>query len=80
MSFAGVCVRSCFTFGLAFVVLKLCGVIDWSWWWVTSPCWGLVLLCAVLYMIVGILVCHCSQKYTDPEFMAWRRKSFSLGR
>ncbi len=20
-----------------FVALKLCGVIDWSWWWVLSP-------------------------------------------
>ena len=26
--------------GVAFVVLKLCGVIDWSWWWVTAPFWG----------------------------------------
>ena len=24
---------------LAFIVLKLCGVIDWSWWWVLSPFW-----------------------------------------
>ena len=24
---------------LIFLVLKLCGVIDWSWWWVTSPLW-----------------------------------------
>lgn len=23
--------------GIVFVVLKLCGVIDWSWWWVVSP-------------------------------------------
>lgn len=22
---------------IAFIVLKLCGVIDWSWWWVLSP-------------------------------------------
>lgn len=26
--------------GVAFVVLKLCGVINWSWWWVTAPFWG----------------------------------------
>ena len=25
--------------GVAFVVLKLTGVIDWSWWWVTLPFW-----------------------------------------
>ena len=35
---------------VAFVVLKLCKVISWSWWWVLSPIWissaliGLVLL------------------------------------
>lgn len=26
--------------GVAFVVLKLMGYIDWSWWWVTAPFWG----------------------------------------
>lgn len=24
---------------IAFVVLKLLGKIDWSWWWVLSPMW-----------------------------------------
>jgi hypothetical protein len=24
---------------LIFLTLKLCGVIDWSWWWVTAPLW-----------------------------------------
>ena len=24
---------------IAFIVLKLCHVIDWSWWWVLSPIW-----------------------------------------
>lgn len=26
--------------GVVFVTLKLCHVIDWSWWWVTAPFWG----------------------------------------
>ena len=25
---------------VAFVVLKLMGYIDWSWWYVTLPFWG----------------------------------------
>lgn len=29
---------------VAFIVLKLCGVIDWSWLWVTAPFWGSILL------------------------------------
>ena len=24
---------------VVFLVLKLCHVIDWSWWWVTAPLW-----------------------------------------
>ena len=24
---------------IVFLVLKLCGVITWSWWWVFSPIW-----------------------------------------
>jgi len=34
--------------GVSFVVLKLTGFIDWSWWWVTAPFWGgIVLLIAI---------------------------------
>lgn len=37
-------------FGLfiAFLVLKLCKVIAWSWWWVTAPLW----IPAAIYIIV----------------------------
>lgn len=24
---------------IVFIVLKLVGVISWSWWWVLSPLW-----------------------------------------
>ena len=27
-----------------FIVLKLIGVITWSWWWVLSPLWGVVVI------------------------------------
>jgi hypothetical protein len=35
--------------GIAFVVLKLCGVIAWSWWWVTLPFWGIPALIAIVF-------------------------------
>ena len=45
---------------LVFLVLKLLGKIDWSWWWVTSPLWipwviilGAVLLIAVINALVS---------------------------
>jgi len=29
---------------VVFLVLKLIDKIDWSWWWVTAPLWGPVVL------------------------------------
>lgn len=46
---------------VAFVVLKLCKVIDWSWWWVLSP--------ILIQLSIGILaltiwfVVKCIQEY-----------------
>lgn len=48
---------------LIFVVLKLVGVIDWSWWWVVSPTListGLTILLIVGYVIYEI---HDNKKY-----------------
>ena len=41
--------------GIVFVVLKLTGYIDWSWWWVTAPFWGGLALCGVIGLI-GLVV------------------------
>lgn len=42
--------------GVAFIILKLCNVITWSWVWVLSPFWigiALAILLLVLVMIFG---------------------------
>ena len=39
---------------LVFLTLKLCGVIDWSWWWVTAPLWIPFILAIVL--LIGVVV------------------------
>ena len=36
---------------IAFIVLKLCGVINWSWWWVLAPLWIPILLVVVICII-----------------------------
>ncbi len=40
---------------VVFLVLKLCGVIGWSWWWITAPLWipfcRLILIGAVLIFV-----------------------------
>ena len=40
--------------GIVFVVLKLIGVIDWSWIWVLCPFWIEIALFIILYMVIKI--------------------------
>ena len=40
---------------VAFIVMKLTGVIGWSWWWVLAPLWGGFALVAAVLLIVGIV-------------------------
>lgn len=42
--------------GVVFVTLKLTGVIDWSWWWVTAPFWGGIALALVAFVIILVMV------------------------
>lgn len=41
--------------GVAFVILKLTSVIDWSWWCVTMPFWLGTALYAVLLTVDRLL-------------------------
>lgn len=41
---------------VAFVILKLCNVIDWSWWWVVSPIWiyfGVVIIITIIILLIS---------------------------
>lgn len=40
---------------VAFIVLKLTGVIGWSWWWVLAPMWIPLAIIAVILLITGII-------------------------
>lgn len=37
---------------LLFIILKLTGVIAWSWWWVLSPLW----IGFLLWLIFAVLI------------------------
>ena len=39
---------------VVFLVLKLVGIIDWSWWWVTAPLWGSFALALIVATIVVV--------------------------
>jgi uncharacterized protein (DUF58 family) len=43
--------------GLVFVMLKLAGVIDWSWWIVTMPWWiGVGIMLAILVTVLTVVL------------------------
>lgn len=40
---------------VAFVVLKLTGYIDWSWWWVISPIWISIVVGLLVGVVIGLV-------------------------
>lgn len=40
---------------VVFLILKLTNVINWSWWWITSPLWIPVIIVLFLLLVVLIL-------------------------
>ena len=46
---------------IVFIVLKLCKVINWSWWWVLSPFWiplGLAVILLLISVILKLIIKH----------------------
>lgn len=43
-----------------FVVLKLCGVISWSWWWVASPVLISIGLSLIIFLITALIALFAS--------------------
>lgn len=43
---------------IVFIVLKLCGVISWSWLWVLSPIWisWILFFIAMVIMVIAMLI------------------------
>ena len=40
---------------IVFLVLKLTGTINWSWWWVTSPLWIPFAAAIAIIGIAGVI-------------------------
>ena len=39
---------------LIFVTLRLCNVIDWSWWWILSPVWITAGIAILVLIVIAI--------------------------
>ena len=42
--------------GCIFITLKLCGIINWSWWLVTLPIWGSIVIYSIVFSILLLLI------------------------
>lgn len=41
---------------IAFIVLKLCHVIEWSWLWVLAPTWIPLIIALLIFGIIALWV------------------------
>jgi MFS family permease len=44
--------------GIAFIILKLCDVITWSWVWVLSPFWigAIISILSLIVALIGVSI------------------------
>lgn len=57
--------------GIAFVILKLTGVIAWSWWWVLAPFWAPTVI--LLTAAAGIALCWLAVLVFTTAAMFFRK-------
>ena len=50
---------------IVFIILRLCGIITWSWWWVMSPFIISIALTILLIGLVGVIVTMESSKKNE---------------
>ena len=46
---------------VAFIVLKLTHVIDWSWWWVLSPVWIMAIISVIFIAVYFYIIWRLSK-------------------
>lgn len=59
--------------GIAFVVLKLCKIINWSWWYVTMPFWISALLAVIIFIIYISIKVLSKDEIIKPEIKSKSR-------
>ena len=54
---------------IVFITLKLCGAINWTWFWVLSPIWISISLVLGILLLIGIIamLVHLFKKPETPE-------------
>lgn len=61
----------CGVLTIVFIVLKLVGVINWSWLWVLCPLWIDILLTVIVLVIVAIIDNKARKKTWKSGRIKW---------
>ena len=61
----------CGVLTIVFVVLKLVGVINWSWLWVLCPLWIDILLTVIVLVIITIIDNKTRKKTCKSGRIKW---------
>lgn len=59
---------------LAFIILKLCKVIDWSWWWVMAPLWIPIVFVLIILMAWLIITLATRKKRRPTPKSKWQER------
>lgn len=62
---------------VTFAVLRICKVIDWSWWLVTAPLWGGALLIALIFVVALIVISAATFIIRDKAVAEFKAKKGS---
>lgn len=61
----------CGVLTIVFIVLKLVGVINWSWLWVLCPLWINILLTVIVLVIIAIIDNRARKKTWKSGRIKW---------
>lgn len=61
----------CGVLTIVFIVLKLVGVINWSWLWVLCPLWINILLTVIVLIIIAIIDNKARKKTWKSGRIKW---------
>ncbi len=61
----------CGVLTIVFIVLKLVGVINWSWLWVLCPLWINILLTVIVLVIIAIIDDKARKKTWKSGRIKW---------
>ena len=62
------------TLQIVFIILKLCKVINWSWFWVLTPFW--IYLIIYLILVISSSIAEWKRKHSREK----RIRKFNSGR